>query len=69
MAKKRGGGNIQDDPAYDPFPKSGLVKQYEQFIRDEADDSASAIHSYTHPMCSSGQSSFRSPLSGRLSQD
>jgi hypothetical protein len=25
--------NIKADPAYDPFPKSGLVKQYERFIR------------------------------------
>jgi hypothetical protein len=22
-----------DEPAYDPFPKSGLVKQYEPFIK------------------------------------
>jgi hypothetical protein len=29
--------NIKDDPAYDPFPKSGLVKQYEQFIRGAVD--------------------------------
>ena len=29
--------NIKDDPVYDPFPKSGPVKQYEQFIRDEVD--------------------------------
>jgi RNA polymerase sigma factor (sigma-70 family) len=27
--------NIKADPAYDPFPKSGLVKQYEPFIRAE----------------------------------
>jgi hypothetical protein len=27
--------NIKVDPAYDPFPKSGLVKQYEPFIRAE----------------------------------
>jgi hypothetical protein len=26
-------GNIKAEPAYDPFPKSGLVKQYERFIR------------------------------------
>ncbi len=26
-------GKIKGDPAYDPFPKSGLVKQYEPFIR------------------------------------
>jgi hypothetical protein len=25
--------NIGSDPAYDPFPKGGLVKQYEPFIR------------------------------------
>jgi len=31
---KLGGGNIQAEKAYDPFPKDGLVKQYEQFIRD-----------------------------------
>jgi hypothetical protein len=30
---KLGGGNIKDDHAYDVFPKSGLVKQYEPFIR------------------------------------
>lgn len=29
----RRGGNIKAEPAYDPFPKSGLVKQYEPFIR------------------------------------
>ena len=27
-------GNIKDEKAYDPFPKTGLVKQYEPFIRD-----------------------------------
>ena len=26
-------GNIRDDPAYDPFPKTGLVKQFEPYIR------------------------------------
>ena len=26
-------GNIKAETAYDPFPKSGLVKQYEPFIR------------------------------------
>jgi hypothetical protein len=26
--------NIKDGPAYDPFPRSGLVKQYEPLIRD-----------------------------------
>jgi hypothetical protein len=26
-------GNIKAATAYDPFPKSGLVKQYEPFIR------------------------------------
>jgi hypothetical protein len=31
--KSRGPGNIKADPGYDPFPKSGLVKQYEPFIR------------------------------------
>jgi hypothetical protein len=30
--------NIKDDPAYDSFPKSGPVKQYEQFIRDYVRD-------------------------------
>ena len=30
--------NIKDDPAYDPFPKSGLVKQYERFIRNYVED-------------------------------
>jgi hypothetical protein len=28
-------GNITNEPPYDPFPKSGLVKQYEPFIRKE----------------------------------
>jgi hypothetical protein len=28
-------GNIKDDPAYDPFPKSGLIKDYEPLIRDK----------------------------------
>jgi hypothetical protein len=32
---KLGGGNIKAEKAYDPFPKSGLVKQYERFIRTE----------------------------------
>ena len=27
--------NIQDPGDYDPFPKSGLVNQYEPFIRSE----------------------------------
>ena len=27
-------GNIKDDPAYDPFPKTGLVKQFEPYIRN-----------------------------------
>ncbi len=31
-------GNIKGDPAYDPFPKSGLVKQYEPFIRNYVHD-------------------------------
>jgi hypothetical protein len=28
-------GNVKADPVYDPFPKSGLVKLYEPFIRNE----------------------------------
>jgi hypothetical protein len=32
--KKRRPGNIHDDRPYDPFPKTGLVKQYEPFIRN-----------------------------------
>jgi hypothetical protein len=32
--KKRRPGNIQDARPYDPFPKTGLVKQYEPFIRN-----------------------------------
>jgi len=31
---KLGSGNIAAEAAYDPFPKKGLVKQHEQFIRD-----------------------------------
>jgi DNA-directed RNA polymerase specialized sigma subunit len=31
--KSKGSGNIKAETAYDPFPKSGLVKQYEPFIR------------------------------------
>jgi hypothetical protein len=31
--KFKPGGNIRDDRTYDPFPKSGFVKQYEPFIR------------------------------------
>jgi hypothetical protein len=31
--RKHRPGNIKDDPAYNPFPKSGLVKQYEPYIR------------------------------------
>jgi hypothetical protein len=27
-------GNIKDDSAYDPFPKTGLVKQFEPYIRN-----------------------------------
>jgi hypothetical protein len=33
---KLGGGNIKAEPAYDPFPKSGPVKDYEPFIRKKA---------------------------------
>jgi len=33
MRKSKGPGNIKAETAYDPFPKSGLVKQYEPFIR------------------------------------
>jgi hypothetical protein len=33
---KLGGGNIKAEKAYDPFPKDGLVKQYEPFIRKKA---------------------------------
>jgi hypothetical protein len=29
--------NIKDDPAYDPFPKSGPTKQYERFVRNWVD--------------------------------
>jgi hypothetical protein len=32
--KKHRPGNIKAERAYDPFPKTGLVKQYEPFIRD-----------------------------------
>ena len=28
-------GNIKDDPTYDPFPKSGPIKDYEPLIRDK----------------------------------
>ena len=31
--RRRKPGNIKNDPAYNPFPKSGLVKQYERYIR------------------------------------
>jgi hypothetical protein len=31
-------GNIKSTAAYDPFPKSGLVKQYEPFIRDHVNE-------------------------------
>src|SRR5262249_13841168 len=31
--KSKGPGNIKAETAYDPFPKSGLVKQYGPFIR------------------------------------
>lgn len=34
MSKLKPRGNIRATSAYDPFPKSGLVKQYEGFIRD-----------------------------------
>jgi DNA-directed RNA polymerase specialized sigma subunit len=33
-----GVGNIKNDKAYDPFPKSGLVKKYAPFIRSEVRD-------------------------------
>ena len=26
-------GNIQNEPEYDPFPPTGLVREYEPFIR------------------------------------
>jgi hypothetical protein len=28
-------GNIKNDPTYDPFPKSGPIKDYEPLIRDK----------------------------------
>jgi DNA-directed RNA polymerase specialized sigma subunit len=31
--RKHRPGNIKNDPAYNPFPQSGLVKQYEPYIR------------------------------------
>ena len=31
--RRRKPGNIKNDPAYNPFPKTGLVKQYESYIR------------------------------------
>jgi hypothetical protein len=31
--RRRGGGNIKNHPVYNPFPQSGLVKQYEPFIK------------------------------------
>ena len=31
--ESRSAGNIKAEGVYDPFPKSGLVKQYERFIR------------------------------------
>ena len=34
--KSKGSGNIKAETAYDPFPKAGLVKQYEPFIRARA---------------------------------
>src|SRR5262249_22813201 len=34
--KSKASGNIKTESVYDPFPKSGLVKQYEPFIRKEA---------------------------------
>lgn len=33
-----GVGNIKNDKAYDPFPKTGLVKKYAPFIRSEVRD-------------------------------
>lgn len=33
--KSKSAGNIRAEATYDPFPKSGLVKQYEPFIRRE----------------------------------
>src|SRR5262249_28582443 len=31
-------GNIKNEKAYDPFPKSGLVRKYAPFIRKEVRD-------------------------------
>jgi hypothetical protein len=31
--RNRRPGNIKNDPLYDPFPKAGLVRQYELYIR------------------------------------
>jgi hypothetical protein len=31
-------GNIKNEPAYDPFPKTGLVRKYAPFIRKEVRD-------------------------------
>jgi hypothetical protein len=36
--KSNGPGNIKAEMAYDPFPKSGLVKQYEPLIRKRASE-------------------------------
>jgi hypothetical protein len=36
--KKRRPGNIQAEAVFDPFPKAGLIKEYEPFIRARARD-------------------------------
>jgi len=41
-------GNIKDDPAYDPFPKTGLVKQFEPYIRKVVGEFAKAYPRVRH---------------------
>ena len=41
--RNRRPGNIKNNPLYDPFPKAGLVKQYEPYIRKVVGQFAKAI--------------------------
>jgi hypothetical protein len=46
--RRKGAGNIKNDPVYNPFPKSGLVKQYEPYIRKVVGQFAKAYPQISH---------------------
>jgi DNA-directed RNA polymerase specialized sigma subunit len=46
--KYKPGGNIKAKPIYDPFPKAGLVKQYEPYIRKVVGEFAKHYRRVSH---------------------